>query len=278
MLRLHDLHTTYGSFAEFEPDLPGLIALGEHLPGCVEAIRALGILEPLSGAHLAPEAIRIEGPNYRESLIANGLLSRNRGALKVLEAGYGSLEALKGRKIYLAEAVTGFALWLQRQLGDQLVCSEYFTEAESPFSEEIPHQDLCQLSFSDQSFDLVLCNELFEHVYDLPRALGEIARVLRPGGRLVATFPLAFGQLATIQKARWDSVRSELHLETEPDYHGDPIRPHEGSLVYCIPGWDVLDQARSVGFAASRFHLVAAWKYGVLGGDIPGVLVMEAKR
>ncbi|QNI71251.1 methyltransferase domain protein [Cyanobium sp. NS01] len=37
----------------------------------------------------------------------------------------------------------------------------------------------------------MLCNELFEHEQDLELAFREIARVLRPGGRLLATCPLA---------------------------------------------------------------------------------------
>jgi SAM-dependent methyltransferase len=41
----------------------------------------------------------------------------------------------------------------------------------------------------DAHYDTVLCSEVLEHV-DRPRdALGEIARVLRPGGRLILTAP-----------------------------------------------------------------------------------------
>lgn len=278
VLKLHSTHTIYKSFSEFEPELPGWLALGAQLQACEQAIRTLGCIEPFSGAHLLPESIRIEGPNYRESVIANGLLSRNRAVLKVLEYCYGSLDSLRSQPIYLAEAVTAFAMWLRRQTGDQLTCSEYMLDSNPFLDDEIQHQDLCDLSFDSESFGLVICNELFEHVYDLKRALKEIARVLNPQGRLVATFPMAFGQFATIQKARWDFVRDELVLEDKPDYHGDPIRPDEGSLVYCIPGWDVLDQAREAGFHSASFHFIASWKHGILGGDIPGVIVMEAQR
>lgn len=39
----------------------------------------------------------------------------------------------------------------------------------------------------DNSFDLVLASEVFRHVRHLDRALAEIARVLRPGGRLLCS-------------------------------------------------------------------------------------------
>jgi SAM-dependent methyltransferase len=45
------------------------------------------------------------------------------------------------------------------------------------------------LPFRDESFDLILSYDVFEHVADLPRVLRECHRVLRAGGRLYALFP-----------------------------------------------------------------------------------------
>ena len=39
-----------------------------------------------------------------------------------------------------------------------------------------------QLPFADESFDHVACCDVLEHVDDVDRVIGEIARVLRPGG------------------------------------------------------------------------------------------------
>jgi SAM-dependent methyltransferase len=47
--------------------------------------------------------------------------------------------------------------------------------------------DARQIPFPDASFDVALANHMLYHVPDRPRALAEIARVLRPGGRLVAS-------------------------------------------------------------------------------------------
>jgi SAM-dependent methyltransferase len=46
--------------------------------------------------------------------------------------------------------------------------------------------DVQSLPFADGEFDVVLAAWMLYHVPDIDRALGEIARVLRPGGRLVA--------------------------------------------------------------------------------------------
>jgi len=279
VLALHDLRRRYGSFEEFQPDLLALLQQAALLDDCTTVTQALGILEPFSGEHIPPEAIHVQGPNYRESLIANGLLSRNRAVLLVLEELYGSLQQLAQKEIYLVEALTGFALWLRRQLGEErLICSEFLEDAEWDFS-EIPHQDICALSFADASFDLVLCNELFEHVQDLELAFREIARVLKPGGRLLATCPMAFGQKASIEKARHNHATGEAELiVAEAEFHGDPVRPDHGSLVYRIPGWELLDQLQAAGFADVAIQHIASWKHGVLGSDLPGVLVIEAQR
>src|SRR5687767_11884507 len=47
--------------------------------------------------------------------------------------------------------------------------------------------DALQLPFADNTFDRVVVSEVLEHIWDDERALVEIVRVLRPGGRVAAT-------------------------------------------------------------------------------------------
>jgi SAM-dependent methyltransferase len=49
----------------------------------------------------------------------------------------------------------------------------------SEFSEKLP--------FPDNSFDLVNCRQVLHHARDLPQTCREIFRVLKPGGRMIAT-------------------------------------------------------------------------------------------
>jgi ubiquinone/menaquinone biosynthesis C-methylase UbiE len=49
--------------------------------------------------------------------------------------------------------------------------------------------DVQALPFRDAAFDAIKATELLEHVPDVPRALAECRRVLRPGGHLVITVP-----------------------------------------------------------------------------------------
>ena len=55
-----------------------------------------------------------------------------------------------------------------------------------PIAPELHEADAQELPFADESFDLVIANHMLYHVPDRARALGEVRRVLRRGGRFVA--------------------------------------------------------------------------------------------
>jgi SAM-dependent methyltransferase len=50
--------------------------------------------------------------------------------------------------------------------------------------------DLTAVPAPDASFDVILCTEVLEHVPDPAAAIAEMARLLRPGGRVLLTAPL----------------------------------------------------------------------------------------
>jgi 2-polyprenyl-3-methyl-5-hydroxy-6-metoxy-1,4-benzoquinol methylase len=55
--------------------------------------------------------------------------------------------------------------------------------------------DIQELPFADSSFETVISCETIEHVPSPSKAIAELARVLRPGGRLVLTTPNYLGTL-----------------------------------------------------------------------------------
>lgn len=277
-LALHHRHQRFCDLSSFQSVLSGLIKEAGNLREALDIVRELGIVEPLSGDHLPPDSLSIQGTNYRETLESRGCLSRNRAVMVVLEHCYSTLRQLQASDVYLAEAISGFA-GRMRQLLPKLTLSEYLQGAnQDVLVGQVTDQNLENLTYATASFDVVITNEVFEHVEQLPLALSEIARVLKPGGRLVASCPLAFGQYESIVKARRDPDTGTIDFLSEPDYHGDPVRPEQGAVVFQIPGWDLLDQLKHAGFSDAAFHLVCSWKHGVLGHDIPGVLVLEGLR
>lgn len=50
------------------------------------------------------------------------------------------------------------------------------------------------LPFADESFDAVVCFEVFEHIFNIEEALAEIRRVLKSDGRLLLSIPFAWDE------------------------------------------------------------------------------------
>jgi ubiquinone/menaquinone biosynthesis C-methylase UbiE len=42
--------------------------------------------------------------------------------------------------------------------------------------------DILDLPFENESFDIIFCNHVLEHIEDDAKAMSELYRVLRPGG------------------------------------------------------------------------------------------------
>ena len=74
----------------------------------------------------------------------------------------------------------------------------------------LPHREAAflradaeSLPFSDASFDAVVATGVLEYVDDLEQALAEVARVLRPGGRAVLSFPNYLAAHSLFQHLLW---------------------------------------------------------------------------
>lgn len=53
--------------------------------------------------------------------------------------------------------------------------------------------DIASVPVADGEFDAILCTEVLEHVREPIKAVQEMARILKPGGRLMLTAPLGSG-------------------------------------------------------------------------------------
>jgi SAM-dependent methyltransferase len=71
---------------------------------------------------------------------------------------------------------------------------------------------LDQQAFLDGSFDGVVINHVLEHVFDLGPFLGEVARVLRPGGWLLIRVPNASSWEAAAYGPHWPPWELPRHL------------------------------------------------------------------
>jgi glycosyltransferase involved in cell wall biosynthesis/SAM-dependent methyltransferase len=105
-------------------------------------------------------------------------------------------------------------------------------------------EDLEKQTFADEEFDLVITQDVMEHIVDTEAAFREIHRTLKPGGAHIFTTPLVNQDKPSQRRVERKADGSIVHL-FPPDYHGNPMSP-EGSLVTWHWGRDILDQCASL--------------------------------
>lgn len=166
--------------------------------------------------------------------------------------------AVPVRSAYTAERLTAGYDTLDRMYPG-IVSSEFLGDDHEPGREyphesgvSIRHEDMTNLSFADGQFDLVVTQDVFEHIPDYATSFAECRRVLSAGGRLVFTIPFFANQPTTEVRATVDADGTVTHL-LPPEIHGNPVG--EGSLCFQHFGWDILDVLRDAGFTDARAHM-----------------------
>ncbi len=96
-------------------------------------------------------------------------------------------------------------------------------------------ENLEQLSFVDHSFDIVITQDVLEHVANPQAVCREICRTLKKGGRHIFTLPCDWSKNT---EPRVTFNGSEIIHLKNPEYHGNPI-DNKGSLVVTDWGNDV---------------------------------------
>ncbi|MEA3254867.1 MAG: class I SAM-dependent methyltransferase [Candidatus Altiarchaeota archaeon] len=126
------------------------------------------------------------------------------------------------------------------------VCSEYFDDVKPGkiHPSGIRCEDLQNLHFPDNSFDLIITQDVLEHVADPEKAFKELYRVLKPNGHHIFTVPIHEGRNTT--KRAWVGDGGVIHL-LPPVHHFDNLRP-EGGLVFTDWGDDLIEYLNSFGF------------------------------
>jgi SAM-dependent methyltransferase len=109
-------------------------------------------------------------------------------------------------------------------------------------------QDLMALSYDDASFDYVLTSDTLEHVPDFDRALSEIRRVLKPGGKHIFTIPIIWHR-RTRQRAQ--AVDGRIVHQLPPSHHGGPESSPDDYLVFNEFGGDVIERIEAAGFSTA---------------------------
>ena len=121
--------------------------------------------------------------------------------------------------------------------------------------------DITALPFEDNSFDVVFCNHVLEHIPDDTKAMQELYRVLKPGGFGIFQIPQDLTRATTFED---DSI-------TDPKERAKIFGQYDHVRVY---GRDYFDKLRSIGFKVDEVDYTRKTsselveKYRLMKGEI----------
>ncbi|THD66317.1 SAM-dependent methyltransferase [Robertkochia marina] len=116
------------------------------------------------------------------------------------------------------------------------------TDLNSPLADV--KADICNLPFEDNSFDVILCNHVLEHIPDDAKAMQELYRIMKPGGWGVFQIPQDLNRETTFED---DSI-------TDPKERARIFGQYDHVRVY---GRDYFEKLREVGFKVIKEDLAA---------------------
>jgi SAM-dependent methyltransferase len=206
----------------------------------------------------------ISTPNWRERLVCKNCQLNNRQRM-IAKLTQQHIEKLNSKNIYFMEQVTPIYQWVTKKYPNlQILGSEYlgYEYKGGETINGIRHEDVMNLSFETASIDLIVSNDVFEHVPNVSEALKECARILRPAGQMIATIPFHATHIKSEVRAKLTANVLE-HL-LPPQYHGNPISA-DGCLVFHDFGWDLMDTFIEAGFASAHCEVYGSDEYGHLG-------------
>lgn len=102
--------------------------------------------------------------------------------------------------------------------------------------------DIQNLPFEDNSFDVIFCNHVLEHVDDDKKALSELFRVMKPGGWGILQVPIRYQQEKTFE----DPTITDRQERIEKFGQYDHVR------VY---GMDYYQKLADAGFEVEKVNL-----------------------
>jgi SAM-dependent methyltransferase len=132
----------------------------------------------------------------------------------------------------------------------EYVCGDLFAEGYN-HAAHVRNIDVNDIPFDDDTFDLILCNHVLEHVPTDDVAMKELARVLAPGGTAILQVPISANSAETF----------EDFTVVDPKEREQVFGQFDHVRIY---GQDYVTRLGRAGFTVDRVNLAEKYaRYGV---------------
>ena len=125
------------------------------------------------------------------------------------------LDGQHNKHVYFMEQVTPIFNWATATFKNHHINGSGYLGHEyksAGIIKGIRHEDIENLSFPDDEFDLIVSSDVFEHVPNPSKAFAECARVLKKGGVMLTTIPFHSDNNVSISRAKLVDGRLEQIL------------------------------------------------------------------
>ncbi|MCY1394934.1 Methyltransferase domain protein [compost metagenome] len=203
---------------------------------------------------------------YRDSLTCptcpGGSVPRERAVALMLEELRPNWRELKIHEC--SPSPTGISQKLSRECR-QYTPTQYFpNEPTGKTVRQFRNENLQSQTFDDETFDIFISLDVFEHLNDPKAALKEIARTLKKDGLFIMTFPIRKHLTAPISPRVITHEDGSLTHLCEPEIHGNPVS-NEGSLVTFDYGYDIHNLFSEWGGLDIRVSRFSDRRHGIIG-------------
>jgi len=128
----------------------------------------------------------------------------------------------------------------------EYICGDLFTKGYD-YPEYVQNMNVMDIPFEDHHFDYAICNHVLEHIPEDTKAMKELYRVLKPGGKAVLQVPISKNN----QHTHEDFTIVDQNKRQELFGQFDHVR---------IYGQDYVERLQSTGFTVNRVNISEKYK------------------
>lgn len=211
-----------------------------HCPFCNHSFRAM-----LAGGEDHPVIYikNIIGGGRRENAECPRCFSKERDRLTYLYLTQKTTLLLNPSRVLHIAPEGALRGWLKKNKTLQYVMGDKYEKGYTDYyySRDVGYADITNLSYADNSFDLIICNHVLEHIEDDAKAMQELFRVLDHNGTAILQVPISH----SIEKTEEDPTVVNAKDRIERFGQFDHVR---------IYGPDYIDRLEKAGFTVISFN------------------------